>query len=112
MSTDAEQSRREKAEAWAKSKLPRLIEYQNEQDGENYGMADAWNADDVAAEMEDAFRAGQRDRQAEIDAKDAEIAALREAVRDASVVLRYKGFNVVAWALRVPAVRRALEAKS
>jgi len=43
---------------------------------------------------------------------DAEIAALREAVRDASVVLRYKGFNVVAWALRVPAVRRALEAKS
>ena len=59
MSTDAEQARREKAEAWAKSKLPRLIEYQNEQDGGNYGMADAWNADDVAAEMEDAYLAGQ-----------------------------------------------------
>ena len=50
--------------------------------------------------------------EAKVTEQAAEIARLREAVRDASVVLRYKGFNVVAWALRVPAVRRALEAKS
>ena len=58
------------------------------------------------------LRDGIRSRDAEIAEQAAEIARLREAVRDASVVLRYKGFNVVAWALRVPAVRRALEAKS
>ena len=77
----------------------------------------------------DAHRAGAREEAAIKDAEIAalrksanewalmagknhlEVKALREAVRDASVVLRYKGFNVVAWALRVPAVRRALEEK-
>ena len=90
--SDAEQSSRERFEAWAsRSKYP-LSRWPHEQDTYVHPALNcAWQA---------------------WHARDAEIAALREAVRDASVVLRYKGFNVVAWALRVPAVRRALEAKS
>ena len=97
--SDAEQSSRERFEAWAsRSKYP-LSRWPHEQDTYVHPALNcawqAWHA-----------------RDAEIAEQAAEIARLREAVRDASVVLRYKGFNVVAWALRVPAVRRALEAKS
>ena len=100
MSTDAEQARREKAEAWAKSKLPRLIEYQNEQDGENYGMADAWNADDVAAEMEDAYLAGHRDASEEA-AREIEVEVDRMASGGWLVPLRTH------WMLRDLAARLA-----
>jgi hypothetical protein len=79
--------RREAAEKWAKEQLPDLVRYQREQDAGNYGMASAWNADDVADHMADAHLAGQEYASKAEATNRAENALLREALRDVRIIL-------------------------
>lgn len=70
-------ARRERAERFRAGEIVRLVKYQGEQDAGNYGMAEAWNADDVVNEMVEAYLAGAREEAA---IKDAQIASMRAEV--------------------------------
>lgn len=106
--TDA---RRKAAEEWA-SNRPVIVVY--DEQGNLLRHIGAKAEKMVTRQVEDAHLAGQESRQEEIDAKDAEIAALREAVRDIDGFIGTSPTNQLTewhrWE-KLPAVRRSLEEK-